>query len=162
MAPRSYGGFLKIPAQPSKVLKQKYTCKWLAQVMSTPLISMIWSPGRRRPSWAMRPSGKTSWTTTHRCKAEEAFQTFEKEQRRRHVLLCISGRYGSIDSLLIPAVFCDASSPYSYAKFEGKSSPPPLSWRMLFNFYCILRSITAENYEGCHRHVLQKKKEKPA
>merc|ERR1719232_2155406 len=42
------------------------TCAWVAQVMSHPLISMIWSPGCSLPSLATRPSGKTSWTTTQR------------------------------------------------------------------------------------------------
>ena len=54
------------------IIGKLITCMWLAHVMSTPLISMIWSPGRKRPSWAIRPSGKTSWTTTHLWKTNES------------------------------------------------------------------------------------------
>ena len=49
-----------------KNISFNFTCAWVAHVMSHPLISMIWSPGCNRPSPATRPSGKTSWTTTHR------------------------------------------------------------------------------------------------
>ena len=36
-----------------------FTCACVAHVISAPLISIIWSPGWRRPSLATRPSGNT-------------------------------------------------------------------------------------------------------
>ena len=42
------------------------TWLWVAQVMSHPLISIIWSPGCSRPSLATRPSGNTCVIICHK------------------------------------------------------------------------------------------------